>query len=95
MMIKPISRVTIAAAAAALAISPVAATANTRASQSDVCYVCSAAQPSAFTDDDDQRGRFRRGGWRAGRFILGVAAFSAAIAAIIAAAQQGNQSPGT
>jgi hypothetical protein len=96
-MIKSISRLSLAAAAAALALSPVAAQANTRASQGDVCYVCSAAQVPIVTDDDDDErgGRFRRGGWRSGRVILGVAAFSAAIAAIIAASRQGRQSPGT
>lgn len=96
MMIKVTSRVFLAVAAASLAVAPMAAQANTRAADSDVCYVCSAAQSSGDVDTADRFMRGRGfGGLRALRLILGVAAFSALVAAIVAASEQGNQSPGT
>ena len=89
-MMKTVNRVILTAAAASMAVLPVAAQANTRAGDSGAIY--SASAPGLGRADDGEE----VGGSGVG-IILGILAAAAVIAGIIVASdsEDDGQSPGT
>ena len=91
-MMKTMSRVMVTAAAASMAFAPIAAQANTRASDSAPVYTATSAQPGAERSDEGEAA----GGSPTG-VIIALLAAAAAIAGIVTVA--GNDaddvSPGT
>ncbi|BDI59517.1 hypothetical protein [Qipengyuania nanhaisediminis] len=89
-MIKSMSRLMVTAAAASMAFAPIAAQANTRASDSTPVYTSASAQPGMARDAEGEE-------MRGGSVILALFAAAAAIAGIIIAvdSEDNDQSPGT
>lgn len=90
-MIKTMSRLMVTAAAASMAVAPIAAQANTRAGDSTPTYTSQTAQPGV---ERSAEGEEMRGG---SSIILLLLAAAAAVAGIVIAAdnEDDDRSPGT
>ncbi len=90
-MFKTASRLMATAAAASLAFAPIAAQANTRASDNAPVYTASESQPGTAREAEGENIRGSQG------IVIALLAAAATIAAIVIAAgnEDDDQSPGT